>query len=119
MPKGRGLVADYRSRCHDLHGDVIEIVGKHHAHCDATTNVLHSYDASLEYGKPDLVVTPHDTDELRAVVAAAHRRKVPFVMRGAGTGYSGGALPARGGMVILTADLDRILETDFDGGFIR
>ncbi len=119
MPEEGGRVSDYHSRCQDMRDDAIEIVGKEHVRADNTTNVLHSYDASLEYGQPDLVVAPHNTDELRAVIAAAHRHQVPFVIRGAGTGYSGGALPARGGIVILTAGLDRILETDFDGGFIR
>ena len=119
MAEESGIASDYRARCHDLYDDAIEIVGKDHVRADNTTNLLHSYDASLEYGRPDLVVAPHDTDELRAVIAAAYRHRVPFVMRGAGTGYSGGALPARGGMVILTAGLDRILETDFDGGLIR
>ncbi|MGH3939530.1 MAG: FAD-linked oxidase C-terminal domain-containing protein [Pseudonocardiaceae bacterium] len=119
MPKEGSLASDYRSRCHDLYGDAIQIIGKDNVRADSTTNVLHSYDASLEQGQPDLVVAPHNTEELRALVAATHRHRVPFVMRGAGTGYSGGALPARGGVVILTAGLDRILEADFDDGFIR
>ena len=119
MSEASGVAWDYRSRCPDLYDDAIEIVGKEHVRADTTTNVLHSYDASLEYGQPDLVVAPHNSDELRAVITAAHRHGVPFVMRGAGTGYSGGALPARGGVVILTAGLDRILETDFEAGFIR
>lgn len=105
--------------CAELSAEAAEIAGGQHVHADATSTALHSYDASLEAGRPDLVVAPQTTDELRALVAAAHRHRVPFVMRGAGTGYSGGALPSRGGMVILTAGLSRILETDFDAGLIR
>jgi glycolate oxidase len=108
-----------RSRCLDLYDEVIGIVGQDRFHHDPTTNYLHSYDASLEYGQPDLVVAPKNVEELRALVAAAYRCGVPLVMRGAGTGYSGGALCARGGMVVLTAGLDRVLATDFDGGYIR
>ena len=37
----------------------------------------------------------------------------PFVSRGAGTGLSGGALPAAGGIVISLARMNRILEVDF------
>lgn len=102
-----------------LRADAVEILGFARVRSDDTTTSLHSYDASLEHGRPDLVVAPRDRDELRALVAAASRRGVPYLARGAGTGYSGGALPASGGMVILTAGLDRILEADLDEGWIR
>lgn len=106
-------------RCRELFRAAAEIVGRDHAHSDPTAALLHSYDASLERGVPDLVVAPGDTDELRALVVAAHRFGVPVVMRGAGTGYSGGAIPARGGMVVLTRRLTRVLETDVESGLIR
>jgi len=44
-------------------------------------------------------------------VCAEHR--IPFVARGSGTGLSGGALPAEGGVVISFARMNRILEIDF------
>lgn len=102
-----------------LHAAAVEIVGAARVCDDRTTARLHSYDASMEHGRPDLVVAPTDRVQLRALVAAATRHGVPYLARGAGTGYSGGALPARGGMVILTAGLDRILEVDVDEGWIR
>ncbi|MDE1674750.1 FAD-linked oxidase C-terminal domain-containing protein [Nocardia gipuzkoensis] len=95
------------------------IVGAERVYADRTHQVLHSYDASMEYGRPDLVVAPTDRGQFRALVAAAYDCGVPFVPRGAGTGYSGGALAAHGGMVILTAGLNRVLNTDFDAGRIR
>jgi glycolate oxidase len=112
-------VPEHRARCQDLRQAAVRLVGKERVRSDETTRFLHSYDASLEHGYPDLVASPRDTGELRALVAAAYHHGVPFVMRGAGTGYSGGALPARGGMVILTSNLDRILDIDTDEGRIR
>ena len=41
---------------------------------------------------------------------AQHR--VPFVPRGAGTGYTGGAVPMHGGVVISLERMNRILEID-------
>src|SRR5688572_4579218 len=38
--------------------------------------------------------------------------RVPIVARGAGTGYTGGAVPARGGMVLSLERMNRILEID-------
>jgi len=111
--------AEHAARCRDLYEEVVLLLGEGRVRTDETTTHLHSYDASLEHGRPDLVVNPRDVDDLRALIAATYRCGVPFVMRGAGTGYSGGALPSRGGMVILTADLDRILGIDLDEGWIR
>ena len=39
---------------------------------------------------------------------------MPFVARGAGTGLSGGCLPAEGGLVISLMRMNRVLEVDYD-----
>ena len=38
--------------------------------------------------------------------------RVPLVVRGAGTGYTGGAVPTEGGVVLSVERLNRILEID-------
>ena len=63
---------------------------------------------------PELVVLPHSTEEVQAVVRACNRERVPFVARGAGTGLSGGATPVAGGVVVSLARMNRILEIDLD-----
>ena len=108
-----------RDRCSALREAAVRLLGAERVWGDAVTTRLHSYDASLEQGQPDLVACPHDRDELCALVSLANVHDVPFVLRGAGTGYSGGALAVSGGMVVLTSGLDRILATDFDEGWVR
>ncbi len=61
---------------------------------------------------PEAVVLPRTTQEVQAVVRFCARNRIPFVSRGAGTGLSGGALPATGGIVISLARMNRILEVD-------
>jgi glycolate oxidase len=61
---------------------------------------------------PDAVVLPRAAGQVQAVVRLCARDKIPFVSRGAGTGLSGGALPAAGGIVISLARMNRILEVD-------
>ena len=46
------------------------------------------------------------------VLRACRRHSTPVVARGAGTGLSGGALPVEGGVLLVLARLDRILEVD-------
>jgi glycolate oxidase len=67
---------------------------------------------------PGAVVLPRSTSEVQAVVRVCARHKIPFVSRGAGTGLSGGALPAAGGVVISLARMNRILEVDFANRYV-
>ncbi len=67
---------------------------------------------------PGAVVLPRSTEEVQAVVRICARHKIPFVSRGAGTGLSGGALPAAGGVVISLARMSRILQVDLANGYV-
>ena len=62
--------------------------------------------------QPDLVVTPADTAEVSAIARLCNAHRVPLVVRGAGTGYTGGAVPTAGGVVLSMERLNRILEID-------
>lgn len=60
--------------------------------------------------RPDAAVFPATTEEVSFVLAAAHAARVPVTTRGAGYGYVGGVVPERGGIVLSTARMNRILE---------
>ena len=62
----------------------------------------------------DFVVFPRSTEQVSAIVRVANREELPFVARGAGTGLSGGCLPAEGGIVISLMRMNRVLEVDYD-----
>lgn len=67
---------------------------------------------SVERHHPTAVVLPESTSEVQDVVKWCANAKVPFTARGAGTGLSGGAMPALGGVVVSTKKLNKILEID-------
>jgi len=69
-------------------------------------------DALLRGHRPDIVVTPGTTAEVAAIARCCHEARVAMTVRGAGTGYTGGSVPIRGGVVISMARFDRILEID-------
>jgi len=87
-----------------------------------TTHVLHTpydvalyeYDASIDHARPDIVVFPADSQDVAKIVKLANRYQVPVIPRGAGTGLSGGAIPLYGGIVIVFARMNRILEIDYE-----
>ena len=88
------------------------IVGESHVHIDGTSVLTYGTDA-LKRGHPaDAVVLPADTSQVARVVAHCAEHRVPFVPRGAGTGYTGGAVPLRGGVVISLERMNRIIEID-------
>jgi glycolate oxidase len=65
---------------------------------------------------PGLVVMPSSTEEVRAIMRLCHRRKVPVVVRGAGTGLSGGALPNPNGVLlsrVRSAATSRRMQAEF------
>ncbi len=49
---------------------------------------------------PDVVVRPINAQEISAIMRPANRALIPVTPRGAGSGLSGGAVPAYGGIVL-------------------
>jgi len=83
--------------------------------CLARDAELFAYECdglTLHAGRPAAVALPRSRDEVQAVVRACRRAGVPFVPRGAGTGLSGGAVAAPGGVVIECSRMKRILALD-------
>ena len=92
---------------------LVAAVGAAHVVDDAAALEAASVDGIGRDGHPpDLVVRPGSTGEVARVMVACDRWRVPVVPRGRGTGYSGGAVPVRGGVVLSLERLDRILEID-------
>lgn len=61
---------------------------------------------------PLLVVLPRHLDEVQGVLRLCHEHQVPVVVRGAGTGLSGGALPLEKGVLLVMARFNQILHID-------
>ncbi|HEY5349037.1 MAG TPA: FAD-linked oxidase C-terminal domain-containing protein [Candidatus Lustribacter sp.] len=72
----------------------------------------YSYDAYSEGHLPTAAVIPRDAREAALAVRIAFECGEPVVPRGAGSGLCGGAIPARGGLVMSMVRMNRILELD-------
>jgi FAD/FMN-containing dehydrogenase len=70
--------------------------------------------AQLDKVTADLVVSPKTQDEVKAVLAAAFRHRVPVTPRGAGTGNYGQAMPLSGGIILNLMNLDRVISIEKD-----
>jgi glycolate oxidase len=91
------------------------ITGAEFVRTDETSRTAYAADA-LKRGAhpPDAVVLPDGADQISAIVRLCGAHHVPFVPRGGGTGYTGGSVPVRGGLVISLERMNRILEIDED-----
>ena len=88
------------------------IVGKDNVFTSKADRICYSYDATQQSFLPDVVVHPGSTEEISRVMKLANRELVPVFPRGAGSGFTGGSLPTRGGIVMCTERMDRILLID-------
>ncbi len=83
---------------------------------DAASLHPYAFDASFwslrQQRPPDVVVIPRTTDEVREVVRIAGDTGTPIIARGAGTGQTGGAVAARGGIVVAFSQMRAILSID-------
>ncbi len=61
---------------------------------------------------PMVVALPETEEQVRQVLTTCHAIDVPVVARGAGTGLSGGAMPASDGVLLSMAKFMRVLRVD-------
>ena len=64
------------------------------------------------YRMPEVVVKPATAGEISQIMKLANRERIPVTPRGAGSGLSGGAVPAFGGILLSVERMNRILEID-------
>jgi len=64
--------------------------------------------------RPALAVLPRTTEQVAQAIRLCNDYGITWVARGAGTGLSGGALPIREGVLIVTSRMNRILAVDTD-----
>lgn len=70
-------------------------------------------DESLVEGPPpDVVVLAESTEDIRTTLAVARETEVPITPRAGGSGRTGGAVPAAGGIVLSTLGMDDIRDID-------
>jgi glycolate oxidase len=71
----------------------------------------YSYDGTTTWAHlPDVVVLPTTTEQVSQILKLADENKVPVTPRGAGTNVSGGSIPIKGGIVLCTTKMNKILD---------
>ncbi len=91
---------------------LVAAVGHEHVLWRPEDLLVYEFDGTIEKKQPYAVVFPDGAEEVASVVRVCNQMRVAVTPRGAGTGLSGGAVPARRGVVVATSRMRRILEVD-------
>ena len=75
-------------------------------------------DAVKEKFPPEAVVFPENTAQMVAILKLANEYLFPVTARGGGVGYTGGAVPIDGGIVIGTDRMNKIIEINADDLYV-
>lgn len=92
--------------------ELIKRLGKGKVFTEKEYLLTYAYDATGIEAMPDVVVLPENEGDIKSALEVSNRFKIPVTPRGAGVGYSGGALPVRSGMVLAFTRMNRILKID-------
>ena len=95
----------------DLASALSSLIGADRVLADAAAREAYSRDATpLFKGLPEVIVTPHSTEEVAEVVKFARSTKTPIIPRGAGSNLCAATVPLQGGIVVSMMQMKKILE---------
>jgi glycolate oxidase len=89
--------------------ELIKIVGEENYTERLIDMVSYSYDASEHSHRPSCGVWAERAEQVSEILKIGNREKIPVIPRGAGTGLSGMAVPAKGGIVLDLNRMNKIL----------
>jgi glycolate oxidase len=88
-----------------------QIAGKENVLTTVEELLAYSYDATNIWSHmPDVVVFPTNTEQISGILRFASENDIPVTPRGGGTNVSGGSIPIKGGIVLGTTRMDKILD---------
>lgn len=92
-----------------------KLLGEDNVYFDEAHKFAYSYDATRKVFKPDAVLFPKNEDEVSKILAYCNDNLLPVIPRGAGSGFTGGALAVSGGVVIsFEKHMNKIIEIDLE-----
>lgn len=93
----------------------IKLLGEDNAYFDEAHKIAYCYDATRKRYAPDGVVFPKDESDVSEILKYCNEHKITIIPRGAGSGFTGGALASSGGIIMaLEKHMNKILEIDLE-----
>lgn len=93
----------------------IKLLGEDNAYFDEAHKIAYCYDATRKRYAPDGVVFPRNESDVSEILKYCNEHKITIIPRGAGSGFTGGALASSGGIIMaLEKHMNKILEIDLE-----
>jgi len=94
------------------------IVGRENVRRDEIERLCYSRDLSVHEAIPDVIVFAESSEEVSKILAVANGEKIPVTPRGSGTSAVGGALAAKGGILLDLSRMNHILKINKQDGYV-
>ena len=91
------------------------LVGEDNVYNDKAHLIAYCYDATRTRYEPDAVIFPRNEEDVSAILRYCNEHRIIITPRGAGSGFTGGSLPANGGVILaFEKHMNKILEIDME-----
>ncbi len=92
-----------------------KLIGDDNVYDDKPHLIAYCYDATRTRYEPDAVLFPRDEQDVSDILKYCNEHKIIITPRGAGSGFTGGSLPANGGIILaFEKHMNKILEIDME-----
>ena len=91
---------------------LIKNIGKKKFSFELEDRICYSYDASFYRNIPKAIIFPESEEDLIEIAKFSYEYNIPLTARGMGSGFTGGAVPVDGGIVISYEKLNKIILID-------
>src|SRR3989475_8794590 len=119
-PELNGSSREWNVRCitascseMSLADELRQLLGNDAVADDPEVLAAHSGDKWFAAHEPEIVVFARSTSDVSKLLQFASAEKVPVTARGAGFGYVGGCVPARGGIALSLIRMNRFKDISF------
>ena len=102
-----------------LYRHLKKISGKLYVTREKEELLCYSYDATGASFLPDAIIFPGSENEVARILRLASKEKLIVVPRGAGSGMTGGSVPVKGGLVMVTSRMNKIFDIDENNFLVR
>lgn len=93
----------------------IKLLGSENAYFDDIHQRAYSYDATKKHYLPDGVLFPRNEEDISQILKFCNENNIIIIPRGAGSGFTGGALAVNGGLILsFEKHMNKILEIDLE-----
>lgn len=91
------------------------LLGDENVYDDKAHLIAYCYDATRTRYQPDAVIFPRDEADVSKILSYCNEHRIIITPRGAGSGFTGGSLPANGGVILaFEKHMNKILEIDME-----